>query len=245
MTAAGVGSLLICQRQLAKARQRVDSVHPLLVPLGGEEKTRRALAGSVSSATIDQAVKRGLAWQGSNFTMASDLVIGPSSFYARYGIERIGGPGRPQHPRPDRLVRGGSCLHLQESAAGRKLGLGVRCQDEHRLSDPVPHALDGQDSAADRGQAARRGDAAGGRGLPNDLPSLTVAGGRIVSRPMSGAVEGMPAVLVDPRTQNTDAALAGLMARYQAEGPDVLRPHKDRVRKLLADRDPGLRRVAA
>ena len=85
----------------------------------------------------------------------------------------------------------------------------------------------------------------GGRGLPKDLSSLTVAGGRVVSRPMNGAVEGMLAVLEDPRAENADSALAGLVARYQAEGPAALRPHKDRFRKLLTDRDPGLRRVAA
>ncbi|MDR3633997.1 MAG: HEAT repeat domain-containing protein, partial [Isosphaeraceae bacterium] len=42
-----------------------------------------------------------------------------------------------------------------------------------------------------------------------------------------------------------DSALAGLVDRYQREGPQVLKPYKDRFRKLLTDRDPGLRRVAA
>jgi hypothetical protein len=85
----------------------------------------------------------------------------------------------------------------------------------------------------------------GGRGLPEDLSSMTVAGGKVVSRPMNGAVEGMLAVLEDPRAQDADAALAGLVANYQARGPGVLKPHKDRLRKLLTDRDPGLRQVAA
>ena len=62
---------------------------------------------------------------------------------------------------------------------------------------------------------------------------------------MNGAVEGMLAVLEDPRAENADSALAGLVARYQADGPAVLRPYKDRFRKLLTDRDPGLRQVAA
>jgi hypothetical protein len=84
----------------------------------------------------------------------------------------------------------------------------------------------------------------GGRFLPKDLTNLTVAGGRVVSRPMNGAVEGMLAALEDPRVETADSALAGLVKRYRAEGPDVLRPHKDRFRKLLTDRDPGLRRVA-
>ncbi len=85
----------------------------------------------------------------------------------------------------------------------------------------------------------------GGRGLPKDLSNLTVAGGHVVSQPMNGAVEGMIAVLEDPRAENADAALSGLVIRYRNEGPNALRPQKDRFRKLLTDRDQGIRRVAA
>jgi hypothetical protein len=62
---------------------------------------------------------------------------------------------------------------------------------------------------------------------------------------MNGAVEGMLAVLEDPRAENADTAVAGLIDRYQREGPEVLRPYKDRFRKMIADRDPGVRSVAA
>jgi HEAT repeats len=85
----------------------------------------------------------------------------------------------------------------------------------------------------------------GGRGLPKDLTSMTVAGGRVVSRPMNGAIEGMLTVLEDPRAEQADAAAAGLVDRYYREGPSALRPYKVRFRKMLTDRDPGVRRVAA
>jgi hypothetical protein len=85
----------------------------------------------------------------------------------------------------------------------------------------------------------------GGRELPKDLTSIMIAGGKIMSRPMNGAVEGMLAVLEDPRSQNIDSAVAGLIERYHVDGPEVLRPYKDRFRKLLSDRDPGMRQVAA
>jgi hypothetical protein len=85
----------------------------------------------------------------------------------------------------------------------------------------------------------------GGRELPKDLTSMTVAGGRVVSRPMNGAIEGMLAALEDPRAEQADAAVSGLVERYYAEGAGVLRPFKLRFRKMLSDRDPGVRRVAA
>ena len=56
----------------------------------------------------------------------------------------------------------------------------------------------------------------GGRELPKDLTSMTVAGGRVVSRPMNGAIEGMLAVLEDPRAEQADAAVAGLVERLRA-----------------------------
>jgi HEAT repeat protein len=62
---------------------------------------------------------------------------------------------------------------------------------------------------------------------------------------MNGAIEGMLAVLEDPRAEQADAAASGLVDRYYREGPDALRPYKVRFRKMLGDRDPGVRRVAA
>ena len=84
----------------------------------------------------------------------------------------------------------------------------------------------------------------GGRGLPDNIDNMTIAQGRVVVRPMNGAVEGMLSVLGDPRTMNAESALAGLIDRYQTGGSKVLAPHKDKLRKLLEDKDPGVRRVA-
>src|SRR5690606_8396460 len=89
------------------------------------------------------------------------------------------------------------------------------------------------------------GTLVGGRGLPQDLTSLTIAGGRVLVRPMNGAIDEMLAVLEDPRAEQANEALAGLIERYHMEGPAVLRPHKARLRKLLGDPDAGTRAVAA
>jgi HEAT repeat protein len=62
---------------------------------------------------------------------------------------------------------------------------------------------------------------------------------------MNGAIEGMLAVLEDPRSEQAEAAVAGIVDRYHAQGPEALRPFKLRFRKMLSDRDLGVRRVAA
>ena len=245
MTAAGVGSLLICQRQLAKAGRKNESGNPLLVPLGGEEKTRGPYNAVVSSAAIDQAVKRGLAWLGSQFTTASSPLVGSTVYYMLYGIERIGALA-------DREALG----KIDWYAAGRAFIVQSQHADGSWDSKHGPEMntvwailfLTRSTAKTLRRIEVKRlgaGTLLGGRGLPKDLSSLTVAGGRIVSRPMNGAVESMLAALEDPRAESADAALSGLVARYQTQGAEALRPHKDRFRKLLSDRDPGLRRVAA
>jgi hypothetical protein len=245
MTAAGTGSLLICQRQLGKARLKVESISPLLTPVGDSEAARSSFTGGISTAALDQAIRRGLAWIGSNFTTASSPVIGPSAYYALYGIERIGAlADRETLGRVNWYEAGRAFIYQSQQGNGSwNASFGV----EPNTVWAILFITKSTAKTLNRIEIKRLGAGTllGGRGLPNDLTSLTVAGGRIVSRPMNGAVEGMLAVLEDPRTQNADAALAGLVTRYQAEGPPALQPQKDRFRRLLTDRDPGLRRVAA
>src|SRR5262249_54569054 len=88
MTAAGTGSLLICQRPLTRYRRPEDIPSGLLVPLsvGGPA----AYEVQVSFARIDQAVRRGLGWIAANFSTGNSPSIGLSVYYTLYGLERVG-----------------------------------------------------------------------------------------------------------------------------------------------------------
>jgi len=246
MTAAGTGSLLVCARQLAAYREysRGDAPSKLLTPLVASGP-RPGYEIVTTSARVDPAVKRGLAWLAANFTTTSGPVIGPTMYYGLYGIERIGALAER-----DMLGR------LNWFDQGRRFIVSSQQADGSWNSTHGPEAntvwailfLTRSTVKTLRRIEIKRlgaGTLLGGRGLPKDLSSLTVAGGRVVSRPMNGAVEGMLAVLEDPRAENADSALAGLLARYQAGGPAVLRPYKDRFRSLLPVRVPGLRLVSA
>jgi hypothetical protein len=85
----------------------------------------------------------------------------------------------------------------------------------------------------------------GGRGLPENLENLTVAQGRVVVRPMNGAIEEMLSILEDPRADDGESALAGLIDRYFTSGPLALKPYKDRFRVLLVEGIPSQRLTAA
>lgn len=244
MTAAGVGSLLICQRQLARYRRGGESANPLLTPLAAEGKRVR-YDPSNPVARFNQATSRGMAWLASNFTTASDGVVGQSAYYGLYGIERIGALA-------DRETLG----KVNWFEQGRRFIYSSQRNDGawDSAHGDVPNTvwailfITKSTAKSIKKLEVKRlgaGTLLGGRGLPKDLSSMTIAGGRVVSRPMNGAVEGMLAVLEDPRADNADSALGGLVQRYRSEGPGVLAPHKDRFRKLLTDRDPGSRRVAA
>jgi hypothetical protein len=248
MTAAGVGSLLICQRQLARYRKSGDTANPLLTALVAEGAPGRYDV-STSASRIDIAVKRGLGWLGANFTVAKNSpIIGQSVYYALYGIERAGAlADRESLGKVDWFNKGRAFLLSGQKADG---SWSYALQSDEMNTAWAVLFLTRSTAKTLRRIEIRRlgaGTLLGGRGLPKDLSSMTIAGGRVVSRPMNGAVEGMLAVLEDPRAaaENAGSAASGLVSRYQTEGPAALRPHKDRFRKMLTDRDPGLRRVAA
>jgi hypothetical protein len=245
MTAAGVGSLLICKRQLERFRQSKRGISPLLSSLTSEG-SQQNYEVKTSLAQINQAVTKGMAWLGANFTTTNGALIGHSIYYALYGVERVGAlTDRQTIGKLDWFDKGRSFIRSSQNSDGS--------WHSPLLSDDVNTVWAMLFLTKSTAKSIRRvivrklgpGTLVGGRDLPKDLTSMTVAGGKIMSRPMNGAVEGMLAVLEDPRSQSADTAVAGLIERYHREGPDVLRPFKDRFFKLLSDRDPGLRQVAA
>ena len=241
MTAAATGTLLICQRQLERFRQDRKANSPLLTALTADPVGN--YKPSVSFQDMDRAIGRGMSWISGHFTTAPPSA-GLTPYYMLYGVERIGAlADRQSIGRLDWFERGRAYIRSTQKPDGS--------WDAHHGADmntcwSILFLTKATAKTLRRIHIQRLGAGTllGGRGLPKDLTSMTVAGGRVVSRPMNGAIEGMLAVLEDPRAEQADAAVAGLVDRYYREGPDVLRPYKPRFRKMLSDRDPGVRRVA-
>jgi hypothetical protein len=244
MTAAGVGSLMICQRQLDRYRRNKREANPLLTALV-QEGGQTDYKPTTSSAQIEQRIRQGLAWIGANFAPSNVKLVGQSPYYMLYGIERIGALGdRQTIGKVDWYAKGADFLHSTQRADGAwtaTYGSEVNTVwGMLFLTKSTAKTL-----RRIKIQKLGAGTLLGGRELPKDLSSMTVAGGRVVSRPMNGAIEGMLAVLEDPRAEQGDAAVAGIVDRYYVQGPEALRPFKPRFRKMLSDRDHGVRRVAA
>lgn len=244
MAAAGVGSLLICDRQLAPYRSPPKVANPLLIPVQTEAERRRYTA-EVSPQRIAAAVRAGAGWIGANFSTADSPLIGRTPYYTLYGIERIGAlADTATLGKRDWYAEGRRYIETAQKGDGSFAGdFGA----VPNTSWAVLFVTRSTAKTIRKLQLRRLGSGTliGGRGLPKDLGSISIAGGHVVARPMDGAVEGMLAVLEDPRVEDAASALAGLVGRYRDEGPAALRPYEDRFRKLLTDPDPGVRRVAA
>ncbi|MFO0888193.1 MAG: HEAT repeat domain-containing protein [Isosphaeraceae bacterium] len=244
MTAAGVGSLLLCRRQLERFRASRRGENPLLTPLGPENPSRDYKIGT-SLAKIDDGIRSGMGWIGSNFSLTAPSLTGPSPYYALYGLERVTAfADREVIGRVDVLEKGRGFIRTDQRPDGSWHGT---YSDEMNTAWAILTLTKSTAKSIQRIAVKRlgAGTLVGGRYLPKDLTSMTVAGGRIMSRPMNGAVEGMLAVLEDPRVQDANNAVSGLVERYFNEGPAALRPFKDRFRRLVSDRDPGVRAVGA
>jgi hypothetical protein len=243
MTAAGVGSLLLCQKQLARHRRGNDSVNPLLTPLVTEATATR-YKPTTSAKSINEAVTIGIRWISQNSSLSNTQTMGRTPYYCLYGLERVGALA-------DKETLGGIDWF------GQGLQYIIKSQKDNgswnsdygdlvNTSWAILFMTKATRKTIERVRIKRLGSGTlyGGRGLPKDLANITVANGRVMVRPMNGAVEGMLAVLEDPRSDNADAALAGLVLKYQEKGTGAMRPLKDRFRRLLKDRDPGIRSTA-
>lgn len=248
MTAAGVGSLLICRQQLQLQGHRDQEwapPSPLLIPAGkpGVRPPEKYVVKS-GFAKIDQAVARGSAWIAGNFLPREGKDKSP--FYGIYGLERVGSLlGQPQIGGVDWFDAGSQFLMSKQGGDGSwSADYGQVCNTAWALLFLTKST--GQSVERARRPNLGAGTLLGGRGLPKDLSSVTIASGRVVVRPMNGAIEGMLSVLEDPHALDAESAYAGLIAKYEEQGPEALRPLKDRLARLLReDSDPGIRAVAA
>jgi hypothetical protein len=245
MTGAGVGSLMICQRQLARHRKGQDLVNPLMIPVedNGEPGVNRYKV-KTSDAEINAGIAKGMTWLVKNFQVSTDPIMGQSPYYALYGMERLAALDE----------KGGTML---DSVRWYDRGLDFVMSTQkangawHAQHEDLPNtcwAILFATKATIIDMVKIKLRLGGGRlfvgeGLPRDMSDVVFIGNQIVPRPMNGAIEEMLSVLEDAKSMKFESALYGLVAKYQTEGSKVLRPQKDRFRKLLHDREATNRAI--
>ena len=255
MTAAGIGSLMLCDEQLARHRKGQDLVNPRMIPItidGQPAESRYKV--ETKSGEIKSGIAKGISWLAGNFQVTTGTIMGQSPYYALYGIERLVALGGGDKVTPKGKVSVLGDIKWYEKGMDLVLNKQTPSGAWEAQHEQVPNtcwailfSVKATTISVNKINIRKLGGGQlkAGEGLPSDLNNVEVIAGQIVTKPMGGAIEGMLKVLEDPRSENADAALAGLVAKYQTDGPKVLRPLKDRFRKLLRDRDPDRREIAA
>ncbi len=245
MTGAGVGSLMLCQHQLARHRKGQEQINPLMTPIivdGVPAELRYKVETATDS--VNRGIRAGIRWMGENFQTSNAEIVGQSMFYCLYGVERVIALAEKMPVPANWYERGIAYVLANQKASGA--WDAVQHKEIPNTCWAILFAVKATRDRLNPVEIRRLGGAVfkGSRYLPEHLDDVDVVNGELVVRPMGGAVEGMLAALEDPKGEHAESALAGLVARYESEGPKALRPHKERFRKLLNDRDQGLRKVA-
>lgn len=247
MTAAGVAGLLICKEQLTRFMKGGDAPSSLLTNANPDnpQQRRAGFRATVSAGALLASANKGIAWIGRYYKPTNENRMGQSVYYGLYGMERAGA-----------LIQKATIGNHDWFNEGLQYVVEHQEKDGHYVDDhgDVPNTAwavlfltrSTKQTIFVHNQRLGKGTLLGGRGLPKDLTKLTFVGGRLSVRPMNAGVDRMLAVLEDVNNvDDVESALQGMQERYVKEGPQALRPYKDRFRRMLANPDPGLRRVAA
>ena len=124
MTAAGVGSLMICRRQLDRYRQQKRGTSPLLT-LAGRESRARII--TLDLQRPDRPGDHRGAWRGSRRISSRPMsaIVGQSRVLRALRDRADRGPGRSPDDRPGRLVRQGGAIFSSRARAPTARGLGT------------------------------------------------------------------------------------------------------------------------
>jgi hypothetical protein len=256
LTAAGTGSLLICQSQLSQLRIAKDQEKignkpksKLLISLDengdeiAEEQKNQTRGLSTSMDDLRRGIQRGMSWLTANFGV--EQMYGETPYYALYSIERVASLN-------DVEVLGTKAwydigLNYINSHVGQDGMVDGQYGPNVNTAWAILFAARSTRDSIQKAERRRLGAAnmLGGKGLPKNLNDLVIRAGRVGVSPMTGAVEGMLEALADPKLQGDPAAIeAGLMNAYGMQGDAALKPHKDRLIRLSRSPDPQLRVIS-
>ena len=138
---------------------------------------RRLQAFDLQSAQIDAAVKRGMAWLSANFAPSNPTLAGQTPYYMLYGVERIGALADKQTlGTVDWYAKGRDFIRSTQQADGSWHSQhGPEMNTVWAVLFLVKSTAKTIQKITIRRLGA--GTLLGGRELPKDLSSLTVAGG--------------------------------------------------------------------
>jgi hypothetical protein len=273
MSVAGTASLLVCRLHLYPGATDPDEVrttgrksrgkkYGILIPATVDdeealevEETRVTDANyraNTRLSAIDKAVAKGKEWLADHFHVAPNeghdlyLLYGIERYAALAGIREIGGhdwyaegaahlvatqgKGSGQYSAPEAGVWNDACGPGPATAFGI-LFLG-KATEKMLSRKPVR-----------RDPKFGGGLLIGGRGLPDNLESLTLEDGGVKVRKIKGPVDGLLAELENAQSRQVEAAQASLVEAVATDDPEALIGQAGRLLRLARDPRVEVRRT--
>ncbi|MBX3412731.1 MAG: HEAT repeat domain-containing protein [Pirellulales bacterium] len=248
-TAAGVGSLYICQDYLRLGAQGGGSNISTALRRVQEDK-KKPHAGprtqNVSVARLDDTEQRGDAWFEQNYSAQPDSEPHGYTCYYLYALERY------QSFRE--LYRSSSSARSANwYDEGARYLLSSQVKDgswagkSSHLSTMHDTALATLFLVRSTQQALNRigsGTLVGGRGLPQTTTDVQLKGGRVAARAMSGPAEQLLTLMGDPSSPDQLAAIEGFRELLNEGHEEVINKHAERLRAMAGAEDPEARIAA-
>lgn len=273
MTVAGIGSLGIARLLLSRNPQAMETLvdEPEVKPkkpektFGVLEKvtpkdapdqpetpaapTDANFKPQVTQKGMDDAMRRGLGWIGSNYTVDKNA-LGWHLYYL-YGLERAASLSNVEKiGNHDWYVEGYRLLLKNQDANGGWTDIGggissscfavlflVRATEKLVPNAPPP-------KPTPKAPTFGGGLLAGGRGLPTDLSNVDTKDGTITAKKTDTPLDKLLAELENPKSQKVESAQAALVEAVQVGQREQLIGQKDLLLKLAKDSRVDVRRTA-
>ncbi len=203
----------------------------------------------VSSRDLDAAMKRGLGWLASNYTVDKNA-LGWHLYYL-YGLERAASLANLEKiGSHDWYAEGYRVLLKIQDADGGWTDIGgkisatcfavlflVRATEKLVPNAPPP-------KAAPKAATFGGGLLAGGRGLPTDLANVDTKDGNLTAKKTDTPLDKLLAELENPKSLKVESAQAALVEAVQIGQREQLIGQKDLLLKLAKDSRVEVRRTA-
>jgi len=249
-TAAGVGSLYICQDYLRLGAAGASSSDKSAALRRVEDPNKKEKPGprtqNISTARLDDTQKRADSWFESNYNPKPDSEPHGYTCYYLYALERYesfreiirGGSGSQS---ADWYEDGARYLLSSQGEDGSWKGESTHLKPMHDTALATLFLVRSTQQALNR---AGSGTLVGGRGLPQSTSDVRLEGGRVAARPLTGPAEQLLTLMGDPSSPDQLAAIEGFRDLLREGDEEVVNKHAERLKEMAGGADPEARIAA-
>jgi len=250
MAAAGLGSVYICADMLGfvvRQEEVDDGLPPALKEIKQKEPADdvKKLETRIDARLFRETQARGNRWFAEKYKIDPDQW----TYYYMYALERYmafrdlaeGKVGKRAEKEPAWYNDGVRFLTKTQQEDGSWVGKAKPTPD---TSFALLFLLRSSKKSIDKARNFGDGTMVGGRGLPKETTRVEVRMGSVVAKPLLGPAEQLLAVLESRENPDYHKAVDLLAELPTQEAAKIVGKHKEKLRRLAADRDPEARMAA-